>query len=44
MKRQNSVWYIKVEGSWLPLKDYPFRSLTLCIISTILHKGATFVC
>lgn len=44
MKRQDSVWYIKIEEEWVLLEDFPSQPLHHCIIRTILHKGATFVC
>lgn len=43
MKRQNNIWYIKIEGEWIPLVNFPSQSLTACIISTILYRGATIV-
>lgn len=44
MKRQNGIWYIKVEGMWLLLEDYPLRQFIPCVIRAILYKGASLVC
>ena len=35
MKRQNNIWYVKVEGNWLPLEDFPFTASTPVALSVL---------